>query len=150
MIDVEVAELLPHDGKMVLLDKVIEFDDKSMACELRVRDDGLFGDDKAAPAWLGIEYMAQTVAAHGGMMEKIAGRPIKLGFLLGTRRYVSNIDTFAVGMVLRVEVERLIQDQGLGVFNCQISGDGVKVSAKLNVYQPDSIVNRVIIKENNE
>ena len=64
MIDIEVAKLLPHDGKMVLLDSVIEYDQESLIAEVAVRNDGLFGDGKTVPAWLAIEYSAQTVSAH--------------------------------------------------------------------------------------
>ena len=144
MIDIEVAELLPHDSNMVLLDGVVEYDQESLVAEVVVRNDGLFGDGKTIPAWIGIEYMAQTVAAHGGMMCHLVGKPINLGFLLGTRRYTSNISDFTVGTQLTVKVKRLIEDQGLGVFDCQILGDGIDISAKLNVYQPDKVENKVI------
>jgi len=144
MIDINIAELLPHDGKMVLLDQVVEYDHQSLVATTVVRDDGLFGDGKTVPAWLGIEYMAQTIAAQGGMMCYLAGKPIQLGFLLGTRRYVCNIANFKVGERLTVRVERILEDQGLAVFNCQILGDGIDISAKLNVYQPDKENNRVI------
>ncbi len=137
MINIKMNEILPQADKMMLLDKVIEFDDKSMSTELQVRNDGLFGDETSLPAWVGIEYMAQTVAAHTGMMNKLSGKPVTMGLLLGTRRFLTNIDKFTVGKVLRVKVERLIQDQGLSVFNCRISGENVEVSAKLNVYQPE-------------
>ena len=113
--------------------------------EVIVRDDGLFGDGKTVPASLGIEYMAQTIAALGGMKRRLAGKPLDLGFLLGTRRYDCNVATFAVGSVLTVSVKRLVEDQGLGVFDCQIKAEGISVSAKLNVYQPDSPINRVVI-----
>ena len=144
MIDIKVADILPHDGTMVLLDNVLEYDQQSLVAAVTVRDDGLFGDGKTIPAWIGIEYMAQTVAAHGGMMCHLAGKPINLGFLLGTRRYTCNISEFTVGMHLTVKVERLIEDQGLGVFTCQILGDGIDISAKLNVYQPDKAENKII------
>ena len=140
-----VEELVPHSGKMVLLDRVIEFDEENMVAELIVRDDGLFGDGNTVPALLGIEYMAQTIAAFGGIKRRLAGRPLDLGFLLGTRRYVCNVGTFAVGSVLTVSVKRLVEDQELGVFDCHITAEGISVSAKLNVYQPDSAVNRVTI-----
>ena len=139
-----VEELVPHSGKMVLLDRVIEFDEEYMVAELIVRDDGLFGDGNTVPALLGIEYMAQTIAAFGGIKRRLAGRPLDLGFLLGTRRYVCNVGTFPVGSVLTVSVKRLVEDQGLGVFDCHITSEGISVSAKLNVYQPDSAINRVI------
>ena len=144
MIDINVADILPHDGAMVLLDNVLEYDQQSLVAAVTVRDDGMFGDGKTIPAWIGIEYMAQTVAAHGGMMCHLAGKPINLGFLLGTRRYTCNISEFTVGMHLTVKVERLIEDQGLGVFTCQILGDGIDISAKLNVYQPDKAENKII------
>ncbi len=139
-----VEELLPHAGKMMLLNRVIEFDDETMVAEVIVRDDAMFGDEQSVPAWVGIEYMAQTIAALGGMKRRLAGKPLNLGFLLGSRRYECNVDRFFVGSVLTVSVHRLIQDQGLGVFDCTIAAEGISASAKLNVYQPDSPVNRVI------
>ena len=139
-----VEDLVPHTGIMVLVNRVIEFDEENMVTEVIVRDDSLFGDADMVPAWLGIEYMAQTIAAFGGMKRRLAGKPLNLGFLLGTRRYVSNVGTFSVGSVLTVSVKRLVEDQGLGVFDCRISAEGISVSAKLNVYQPDTAVNRVV------
>lgn len=139
MIDVDnadIKELMPHSGKMVLLDRVTGFDDNFLSAELAVRDDGLFGDHKTVPAWTGIEYMAQTVAAYAGMMARRAGEPIKLGFLLGTRRYRSNASEFRVGSLLTVRVDKVMQDGNLGVFNCRIDGAGVEAEAMLNVYQP--------------
>lgn len=144
MNDFTLDELLAHDGQMMLLDKIINFDDLSMTAEVTVRDDGLFGDTRTMPALVGIEYMAQTIAAHGSMLDKIAQRPSYLGFLLGTRAYISNVDNFLSGSVLTVTVEKIIQEQGLGVYDCKIIAPGVLVEAKLNVYQPDSAQNRVI------
>jgi predicted hotdog family 3-hydroxylacyl-ACP dehydratase len=137
--NIDVAELIPHSGKMVLLDRIIECDDNSLSAELVVRDDGLLGNDKTVPAWVGIEYMAQAVAAYAGVMARRAGEPVKLGFLLGTRRYNSNVAEFKVGSTIKVRVEKIIQDDRLGVFDCRIQGDGVLVTANLNVYQPPLI-----------
>ena len=134
--DFEVAGLIPHSGKMVLLDRIIAFDDNALTAELRVRADGLLGDDKTVPAWAGIEYMAQAIAAYAGIMAKKAGEPIKIGFLLGTRLYSSNVSEFAVASVLTVRVEKIIQDDKLGVFDCRIQGNGIDIAANLTVYQP--------------
>jgi predicted hotdog family 3-hydroxylacyl-ACP dehydratase len=94
-----VSELLAHEGAMMLLDRIITFDERSMVCEVIVHGNGLFGDDKSVPALVGIEYMAQTISAHSGMMDKIAQRPTYLGFLLGTRSYTSNVDCFLTGSI---------------------------------------------------
>jgi len=144
MIDINVAELVPHAENMLLLDKVIEYDEESLVAEVVVRGDGLFNEGDKVPVWVGIEYMAQTIAAHGGMMRVLAGEPIQLGFLLGTRRFNCNISSFTVGDKLTVSVNRLMEDQGLGVFNCHIKGDSIDISAKLNVYQPTEEKNKVI------
>ncbi|WP_340122256.1 hotdog family protein [Methylobacter svalbardensis] len=131
-----VAELIPHAGSMVLLDRIIDYDDQGLTAELVVRGDGLLGDDQSVPAWVGIEYMAQTIAAYAGVMAKKVNEPIRLGFLLGTRRYRSNVAAFKVGSTLTIRVKNIMQDDNLGVFDCRILGEGVEVTANLNVYQP--------------
>ncbi len=132
----DVTDFIPHSGSMALLDRIVNFDDQGLTAELVVRGDGLFGDDQSVPAWAGIEYMAQTVAAYVGVKARQANEPIRMGFLLGTRRYSSNVAAFKVGAVLTIRVEKIIQDDGLGVFDCRIEGENIKVTANLNVYQP--------------
>ncbi|MEC4749382.1 hotdog family protein [Methylomicrobium sp. Wu6] len=134
-LQMNVAELLPHTGNMIWLDKVLSWDEDSVTAELTVRGDALFGDGNAAPAWAGIEYMAQTIGLYAGIHAKRAGEPIRLGFLLGTRRFESNVPAFRFGSTLSVQAERVMQDESLSVFNCLITGGHVKVSATLNVYQ---------------
>jgi len=131
-----VTELVPHTGDMVLLDRIVDCDEQGLTAELAVRGDGLLCEGPTVPAWVGIEYMAQTIAAYVGMKAKLANEPIRLGFLLGTRFYNSNIAAFKVGATLTVRVEKIIQDDGLGVFECRILGEGVDIKANLNVYQP--------------
>ncbi len=133
---IDVADVIPHTGDMVLLDRIIDYDDQGLTAELMVRGDGLFGDDQTVPAWAGIEYMAQTIAAYVGIKARQANEPIRMGFLLGTRRYSSNVAAFKVGARLTIRAEKIIQDDGLGVFDCRIMGEGVEVTANLNVYQP--------------
>lgn len=137
---IAIAELIPHSGNMVFLDRIIDADETSLTAELVVRGDGLLGNDKTVPAWAGIEYMAQTVAAYAGFIAKQQGEAIKLGFLLGTRRYHSNVAEFNVGSLLTVRVEKIMQNETLGVFDCCIEGVGVEVRSLLNVYQPPTTV----------
>ncbi|MDO9269600.1 MAG: hotdog family protein [Methylobacter sp.] len=132
----DVAGLIPHTGIMVLLDRILDCDDQGLTAELAVRGDGLFGDDETVPAWAGIEYMAQAIAAYVGVKARQANEPIRLGFLLGTRRYSSNVAAFKVGATITVRVNKIMQDDGLGVFECRILGEGVDIAANLNVYQP--------------
>jgi predicted hotdog family 3-hydroxylacyl-ACP dehydratase len=134
----DIAELIPHSGRMVLLDRIIDFDEQSLSAELTVRNDSLLSDDKCVPAYAGIEYMAQAIAVYAGIQAKQAGEPIKIGFLLGTRRYVSNVGSFAVGTLLTIQVIKIIQDDKLGVFDCKIHATGIEITASLTVYQPST------------
>lgn len=139
----DVNDFIPHSGSMALLDRIVNFDDQGLTAELVVRGDGLLGDDQSVPAWAGIEYMAQTVAAYVGVKAKQAHESIRMGFLLGTRRYSSNVAVFKVGAALTIRVEKIIQDDGLGVFDCRIEGDGIEITANLNVYQPPLAIENV-------
>lgn len=141
-----VAALLPHAGEMVLLNEILAYDGESLTAALTVRNYGLFGNDTGMPAWVGIEYMAQAVGAYAGIKAILAGEPIRLGYLLGTRRYSSNVSGFAIGAALTVKVTNIMQDELLGVFDCQLTSEDVMVSANLNVYQPktdDLIVSKL-------
>ncbi len=132
----DIAELVPHSGKMLLLERLVCFDGQSLTAEVIVRQDGLFDQGQTVPAWLGIEYMAQTIAAYTGITDRLGGRPVRSGFLLGTRRYDVDGSVFEVGQRLMVTVKELVRDQALAVFDCQLSGKDISASAKLNVYQP--------------
>ncbi|ESQ98422.1 hotdog family protein [Stutzerimonas chloritidismutans] len=141
MIDWPIAELLPHAGDMILLDGVERFDDDSVETVLQVRADGLLSAaDGSLPAWVGVEIMAQSVAAFAGCHARQAGQPVELGFLLGTRSYQCNVEAFPAGADLRVRAHRSLQDDnGMGVFECHLDGPGIHAEARLNVFRPPEV-----------
>lgn len=141
MIDWPIAELLPHAGDMILLDGVECFDDDSVETVLQVRADGLLSAaDGSLPAWVGVEIMAQSVAAFAGCHARQAGQPVELGFLLGTRSYQCNVEAFPAGADLRVRAHRSLQDDnGMGVFECHLDGPGIHAEARLNVFRPPEV-----------
>lgn len=85
--------------------------------------------------------MAQAIAAWAGYTAQLRGEPVKLGFLLGTRRYESSRPIFVLGSVLRVHVQRLFQNEnGLGSFECFIDNEEGRVaSATVTVFQPPNV-----------
>ena len=105
-----IASLLPQSQGMVLLDRVVEVSEDAIIVELTVRDDGLFSSsDHSVPAWVGLEYMAQAIAAFSGYHRKCRGEDIVLGFLLGTRHYQCSVGCFPCGTHLRVRAEKIIE-----------------------------------------
>ena len=134
-----IFELVPHRGAMCLLDEVTAHDADSVEARAAVRGHGPFAADGATGAWLGIEYMAQTVAAFAGLRAHAAGRPAPVGLLVGTRRYTAQSESFAAGSRLRVRAERRFEaDNGLASFECRISDEAgaLLAAATLTVFQP--------------
>ena len=138
MTDFKVEDLVPHSGTMSLLDRIIGYDDDSLEAEVTITKDTLFADEKGVPAAVGLEYLAQAIAAYSGVQERTKGGEPKLGFLLGTRKYQCSNDYFELGQTLNIKVKCEMQaDNGLHVFQCSLSGDNIEASASLNVFQPD-------------
>ncbi|GGY01447.1 beta-ketoacyl-ACP synthase [Massilia dura] len=138
---VPIADLLPHSGRMVLLDTVVSAGNDDLCTEVTIRPDSMFCDGAAVGAWVGIEYMAQAIAAHAGWLARQRGDAVKVGFLLGSRKYEASVPAFPAGSVLRVHAHRVLQgDNGLGAFECRIDSEGGTVAtATVTVYQPDNV-----------
>ena len=138
MIDWPLAELLPHAGNMILIDQVLSYDEEQIHTRLCVRAGGPFNSaDGSLPAWIGIELMAQSVAAYAGCRARMLGQPVALGFLLGSRKFECNVDSFPVGTEITVHALRSLEDDnGMGVFECHLSAPGIQASARLNVFRP--------------
>lgn len=133
---IPVAEVVPHEAPMVLLDRILSFDATTLVAEVAIGPDTLFAEADGVPAWVGLEYMAQAVAAHAGLEARLRGEPPAVGYLLGTRAFRATVAAFAPGTTLTVHVEALFVELGLGAFACRIESDGVLAQAKINVYQP--------------
>ncbi|EZP40001.1 hotdog family protein [Janthinobacterium sp. TB1-E2] len=136
-----IRELVPHSGAMVLLDRVLSADAENLCAEVAIHAGSVFYDAPSAGvgSWVGIEYMAQAIAAHAGYLARLAGAPVKIGFLLGARRYEAQLPLFVDGSVLQVHVQQALQgENGLGAFECRIEMAGaVLAQATITVFQPE-------------
>ncbi len=133
-----IASLLPHAGDMILLDEVSRYDDDSLTARAVIRPGPYSLPDGSLPPWLGMELMAQAVGAWAGCQARQAGAAVKLGFLLGTRRYECHAGSLPAGVAVTVDVRRgLIDASGMSVFECELRDDArLLAQARLNVYQP--------------
>jgi predicted hotdog family 3-hydroxylacyl-ACP dehydratase len=136
-----IAELLPHAGSMLLLERLCAATDSTARCEVRVGPTlALFLDaDGGLPGWVGIELMAQTVAAWSGYQGFLRQEPPQVGLLLGARKYESHCASLPAGSVLTITVEQLLQDGALASFQCDLHCEDQRVaSARLSTIQPDA------------
>ena len=138
----DIERVVPHRGTMRLVDRLVAWDEDSVAVELRVPHEGPFSHAEGVPAWVGVEYMAQAIAAWAGCRARSAGREPSIGFLLGTRRYEAQCTYFRSGARLRVEARcELLGENGLGMFACRImQGEDVLAVANVSVFEPNDAV----------
>jgi len=137
----KIAELVPHAAPMILLDAVTHWTPTTLSAELKIHPLSALVTDCGVPAYVGIEYMAQAVSAHGGIRKLIDKCPVQIGFLLGSRRYHSSTENFPLGANIKIHItENIRNEDGLCVFDCKIEGElndeTFFAEASLNVFQP--------------
>ncbi len=95
----DICQLLPHSGSMCLIDQIISWDDNELIAHSRSHHDNnnplrnnLLSNSHSLSSIIGIEYAAQTMALHAGLLaeKENQGRPNKnnLGGYLATTRKV--------------------------------------------------------------
>ena len=135
-----VSELLPHTKAMMLIDEAIAAGEGWVEAGVRIGEDSLlYEPGSGVPAWVGMEFMAQAVAMYSGILAKQAGEEIKIGLLLGTRRYEAMTDYFPLGVYLRIHAREEWQDGQMAVFDCRIENETLLAKARVNVYQPQDL-----------
>jgi predicted hotdog family 3-hydroxylacyl-ACP dehydratase len=96
---------IPHQGRMCLLDEVVEWDERHIRCRSathRLPDHPLRSQGRLGVA-CGIEYAAQAMAAHGALSGETAqsGRPEAgiLASLRDIRLYVLRLDDVQADLI---------------------------------------------------
>lgn len=115
-----IEELMPHRGPALLLDRVLSHDhERTEAAVMVETQQWLKRDDGTVAGWLAVEYMAQCLAAHEGILALDEGRPPPKGFLIaatGLRLYQTH---FPGNARLRVGSRRVRGRPGLGILSHQ-------------------------------
>ncbi|MDW6001858.1 hotdog family protein [Vibrio mangrovi] len=138
-----IEQLIPHDSPMIFIDHAIDIQDESVHCQVTIGENNPFFDTISGtlPAYVGLEFMAQTIAAWSGFRALQSGEKPSIGFLLGSRRYQASCDTFAQGQLLDIYAQKVMEDHAMGmaVFSAQIENRGEQLAqCQLNVYLPST------------
>lgn len=134
-----ISDVLPHRNAMLLLEKIISHDASRIVVQARPDANAWYADSNGnMPAYVGIELMAQAVAAWVGISAHADGLPVRQGVLLGTRRYQPSCSVFRAGEALQVVAEVAYRDEsGMGSFICQIQREEqTLVEATISVFEP--------------
>ena len=118
-----ITDLIPHRGRMRLLDRVVSVDGGAMVAEGVVRGDNPFlRDGLLAPAAL-VEYMAQAMAA---LVSWRHGDPEpKMGYLVGARNVEFAPVAIRPGETVRAEVREEAVLGDFAAFDGVVTAGGV-------------------------
>ncbi|KYL14561.1 dehydratase [Mannheimia haemolytica] len=113
---------------MILLDRITAFGEDFLTAETNIRPDNPLIKHGKLATYASIEIMAQ------------AGEPVRLGYLLGTRKLHLHRQEIPIGSQLQIQIKMSIQDAtGFGVFDCQLidlADNQVLLEGALNVFSP--------------
>jgi predicted hotdog family 3-hydroxylacyl-ACP dehydratase len=119
---------IPHQGSMCLLDGIVHWDAQHIRCMAsshRAADNPLRAHGRLGAA-CGIEYAAQAMAAHGGLLATTDAQP-RAGYLVsvrGVELHVARLDDIAAD--LQIEAERLSGDDNTILYGFSVA-DGERV-----------------------
>ena len=122
----EIADLVPQQGPMCLLDEVLHYDERNIACRAtshRASANPLRANGRL-PALAGIEYAAQALAAHRALVEPAPARASD-GVLAGVRALSLHVDRLdGIEHALEVKAERLIVEGSRLLYRFAIEAGG--------------------------
>lgn len=126
----ELCSLIPHSGRMCLLDSVEAWSDKHIVChsDSHTAADNPLRSEGALYAMQGVEYAAQAAAVHGGLLARERGEQNPPGFLAAVRDvklHVERLDT--VAQPLRVEASELMRSGDNVIYSFSIETAGQRL-----------------------
>lgn len=119
-----IRRLIPHSGAMCLLDGVTFWDAERIECVASThlaRGNPLRVDGHLLGVHL-IEYGAQAIAVHGGLLAPVKRRSFKPGYLAAIADAHFYVDTLAaVSSELHVEAKALMRSEAGVVYTIEVS-----------------------------
>jgi predicted hotdog family 3-hydroxylacyl-ACP dehydratase len=139
----DLQNLIPIRPPMLLLADVLETSESGAKARVEITQHSMFADQAGnVPNYVGVEYMAQTIATFAGNISRTANESPKPGFLVAVDDYDAKEDIFENGKSYTVSVEMTFQAEALGVFTCRITRDAdgrIMAEGQLKAFQPDDI-----------
>ncbi|MGR8934617.1 MAG: phosphotransferase [Gammaproteobacteria bacterium] len=134
-----IAQLLPHAGDMLLIDRVIAWDERRIRCRSdshRKSDHPLRLQGRLSALHL-IEYGAQAMGIHGGLLQGGA-RPGYLAAIRNARLGVDHLD--AIEGSLHIEAAALGQSDQGAIYQLDIrdAQGRLLLNARATVMHPDT------------
>src|SRR4029450_11899427 len=128
----EIRTLIPHSDLMCLLDEVVQWDDRWIACVSNPHRDPAnpLRRDGRLSALHAFEYGAQAAAVHGGLRARSVSAIAPPGYLAALRDahlHAARLDD--ITSPLQIYANRLFGDGANTIYECRVSA-GDRLLAK--------------------
>ena len=120
----EICALIPHDADMCLLDRVVSWDEDTIVCESdsHLSDRNPLRSGGVLSSISLIEYGAQSMAVHGGLLARNKGIKPGAGYLAALRDVkLVRCDVSRDASKLVIVAEKIMSQQGSMVYSFEIS-----------------------------
>lgn len=123
--------LVPHAGRMLLIDRVISWDDRTLhaSCRSHSSVDHPLRQNGKLSVVHALEYGAQAMAVHGGLLAERSDEPIVDGFLAGARHlrfFRPRLDDLSGDLDVEVNMQHV--QEGSLVYTFRVSASGQPVA----------------------
>ena len=121
---IDIHTLLPQQEPFVMIDRLIQIEEKSFATETLVKAENIFVDEGYLSASGLIENIAQTCAARIGFVNKyILQKGIQIGFI-GAVRNLEILSLPQVGQTITTKVEVVEEVFGMTLAKATVTCEG--------------------------
>jgi len=135
-----LAVLVPHAGRMCLLDEVVSWNETRVCCRSasHKRSDHPLRRGGSLPAFHLLEYAAQAVAVHGGLVASAGGSPAPAKYLAAARDFELHLISLDdIQADLCIDAERLLAMGDSMLYRFHASADGrVLATGRLTIVPP--------------
>lgn len=122
----ELCELIPHSGTMCLLDEVIDWDESNIKCSSssHLQKSNPLRSKQGLNSIMLIEYGAQAMAIHGGLLARKQQMKIGEGYLAGLRGItIKDQSLDGIKEPLVIEASKLMAQDGNMIYEFSIKSD---------------------------
>lgn len=133
----QICKLIPHSGDMCLLDSVKSWDETNIICTSKshMKKNNPLRNNKGLPMLSLLEYGAQAIAIHGGLLAESDGEVMAEGYLAALREIkitqgmLSDIES-----ELKITAKRIYAEGGNMIYTIMVHANNeVLVSGRANV-----------------
>jgi predicted hotdog family 3-hydroxylacyl-ACP dehydratase len=137
-----ISALVPHADPMLLIHGLVEQGETWLIAAVDLSRTNLFATTAGIPSYVALEYMAQTISAYAGSQNSAKHLPPHIGFLLGTRHFVSSSVYLPSEGTALIRVDVIFAEAStVSLFDCRMYlalAPGTELArATIKAFQPD-------------